>query len=367
MNSIKINSDISTAKYNIVCSFNSELWLSTSDQPANKVKIASVHGYTGSRAWTKYPSQQSVSINFSAGVRYYIEARHKEATQGDNLSVGWQLHNGSLERPIPGIRLSPYSTSTVCAIPIITPLGPTTICSGSVTLQSNTGSGYFYQWKKDGVNITEATNSSYAAIVSGSYQVKTIQGSSISWSSPKTVKIQNGLSASTTPGGSTTFCSGGNVKLYANTCSGYTYQWKKNGSNITGGTRSTYIATTSRNYQVQVTQSGVNAWLASVIVTVNGCRESEISPIEETNLVQVNSELSDSLADFQMKIFPNPNTGLFTIVLNMTTVKEEKVKMRILNVLGQDVYYKEYIIKDNYNKETMELEKSLPQVFILFR
>src|SRR5207248_997544 len=35
---------------------NSELWLSSNEQPANKVRIAYVPGWTASRQWTKYPS-----------------------------------------------------------------------------------------------------------------------------------------------------------------------------------------------------------------------------------------------------------------------------------------------------------------------
>lgn len=90
---------------------NSELWLSTNDNPANKQKIASVTGWTGSREWTKYPSQQSAPIYLVAGGKYYVEVLHKESTGGDNIAVGWQIPGGAYERPIPGSRLSPYSSS----------------------------------------------------------------------------------------------------------------------------------------------------------------------------------------------------------------------------------------------------------------
>jgi hypothetical protein len=86
----------------------SELWLSTDDNPANKVKIASVSGYTASQEWTKYYSQRSGQITLTAGRRYYIEALHKEATLADHMAVGWQLPSTKLERPIPGIRLIPF-------------------------------------------------------------------------------------------------------------------------------------------------------------------------------------------------------------------------------------------------------------------
>jgi len=91
----------------------SELWLSTDDNPSNKVRIAYVNGFTASRQWTKYTTQQSAPITLEAGQRYYIEALHKEAYGNDNLAVGWQLPSGALERPIPGNRLSPYNSPTV--------------------------------------------------------------------------------------------------------------------------------------------------------------------------------------------------------------------------------------------------------------
>jgi glucose/arabinose dehydrogenase len=91
---------------------NSELWLSTNDNPSNKQKIASVTGYTASREWTKYTSQQSAPISLVAGGKYYIEVLHKESTGGDNVAVGWQLPNATYERPIPGSRLSPYNSNT---------------------------------------------------------------------------------------------------------------------------------------------------------------------------------------------------------------------------------------------------------------
>jgi len=430
----------------------SELWLSSIDDPTNKKKIASISGWTFPGEWTKYPTQQSVSKYLVVGHQYYIEALHKEGIQGDNCEVGWQLPNGDLERPIPGIRLSPFKisgnnppiitittpvdsanyasptnitinaevtpsggsiskvefyhdttkigedltapysftwmnvitgnyalkaiatdnftqtgTSQViniavnnCSTPEITPLGPTTMCSGSVALQSNTGTGFIYQWQKDGVNIIGATNSAYTAMVSGRYQIKIIQGSCISWSAPTVVKIQNGLSASITPGGPTNFCFGENVKLFANTCSGYSYQWKKDGSYIPGAKGAVYTATTAGNYQVQITKSGINVWSALVKVSVNTCRESEIMQNEEAGKVQAKQGFSDSLTTFKMKVFPNPNTGLFTIVINMSLIKDEKVKMKIVNVLGQEIYNKEYLIKDNYFKETVELDGSMP-------
>lgn len=85
-----------------------ELYISTSEDPANKKKIASVTGWTNPREWNKYKSQKSGKVKLQAGKRYYIEALHKEQTQGDHVAVGWQLPSGKQELPIAGNRLSSY-------------------------------------------------------------------------------------------------------------------------------------------------------------------------------------------------------------------------------------------------------------------
>ena len=96
---------------------NCQLWLSTDDSPAAKVLIAQVPGWTNSREWTKYPAQQSVAITLTAGARYWIEALQKEGGGGDHVAVGWQLPNGTQERPIPGNRLMPPVIS-VASLPV---------------------------------------------------------------------------------------------------------------------------------------------------------------------------------------------------------------------------------------------------------
>ena len=100
-----------------------ELWLSMDESPANKVKIAFVSGWTRPREWEKYTSQRSANINLVAGRRYYVEALLKEATGGDNLAVGWQLPDGTLQRPIPGNHLSPYG-QTQNGLPLVSITSP---------------------------------------------------------------------------------------------------------------------------------------------------------------------------------------------------------------------------------------------------
>jgi uncharacterized delta-60 repeat protein len=90
---------------------NSELWLSATDSPASKRKIASVTGWARNGDWVKYPSQKSAIIALEKGKRYYIEALHKEATSGDNLAVAWTIPGSSSIAIIPGSVLSPFVPS----------------------------------------------------------------------------------------------------------------------------------------------------------------------------------------------------------------------------------------------------------------
>ena len=90
---------------------NSELWLSSNDNPANKVRIASVPEYTDSRQWNKFPTQKSAAISLIAGQRYYVEALEKDGGGGDNLAVGWAQSTTATapSEVIPGSALSPFS------------------------------------------------------------------------------------------------------------------------------------------------------------------------------------------------------------------------------------------------------------------
>jgi len=68
---------------------NGSLLLSTDEDPANAVEVASISNWTGYLEWDKYTSQESAPVSLVAGQRYFIEARVKEGGGGDHLSVGW--------------------------------------------------------------------------------------------------------------------------------------------------------------------------------------------------------------------------------------------------------------------------------------
>lgn len=99
---------------------NSELWFSTTTNPASATRIATVPNWTASRAWTTYTNQKSAAIALVAGQKCYIEALQKEGSGGDNLAVGSDLPDGSQERPIPFHRLDPWPVDSSAPLTFIT-------------------------------------------------------------------------------------------------------------------------------------------------------------------------------------------------------------------------------------------------------
>lgn len=115
----------------IACDDDGELWLSQDDQPAGLRRIA-VSPRTPNfgiqpEEWEYHASQRSADITLKRGQRYYVEARHKEGTGRDHVAVGWRLPDGTLERPIPGVHLTP-ATDPVAPLPspagAVTPIPP---------------------------------------------------------------------------------------------------------------------------------------------------------------------------------------------------------------------------------------------------
>lgn len=137
------------------------LFLSTTENPAQRTQIAAVAGWTSSREWTKEPGQQSAAIPLVGGQRYYIEALQKEGGGGDNLAVRWQLPSGVIEEPIPNNRLIVYGLTP----PLISqqPINTTVIegSSASFTVRLQRMLGATFQWYRGGIRIPEATNATY--------------------------------------------------------------------------------------------------------------------------------------------------------------------------------------------------------------
>lgn len=85
-----------------------EVWLSTDDQPAKRVRILNPNREDNPNSWGN-AAQRSAAIPLVGGQRYYLEALHKAATSGTrHIQVGVELPGGQMERPIPVAFLEPF-------------------------------------------------------------------------------------------------------------------------------------------------------------------------------------------------------------------------------------------------------------------
>lgn len=124
---------------------NNQISIKMPDADTLKV-LAFVNGYTGVRGWDWMPSQQSEPILLQAGQMYLVEGLLQEGGGGDNFAVGWKLPDGTLERPIPGNRITPlYNPLTLnddVSIKIISPAdGATLSKNDSITIVAEVQKG----------------------------------------------------------------------------------------------------------------------------------------------------------------------------------------------------------------------------------
>jgi hypothetical protein len=198
--------------------------------------------------------------------------------------------------------------------------GATTFCKGgSVQLTASANGSVSYQWKKNNVNINGATSNVYTATKTGLYSVSVtaLCGSALSNAIQVT---QNGNPVATiTPAGTVNMCDGDTTLLTANSGNGLSYQWIRNGSNISGATGITYSAIQSGNYKVKVTKNAT------------GCTKNSAATV--VNITCKSNALSNYNNAASVMVFPNPSSHDFTIQLN----NGEACDFRILNVLGQEL------------------------------
>ena len=137
-----------------------ELWLSTNTSPTNKVLIASISGYSGQHEWGKFASQQSAPVSLVKGQSYYLFVRHKEGTGGDNVAVGWQLPDGTVEQPMPTLFYEPFSTTNSAAIITQSPVDAGVEDGRMVSFAVNlapASQAFTYQWYEGSTPIAGAT------------------------------------------------------------------------------------------------------------------------------------------------------------------------------------------------------------------
>jgi len=262
---------------------------------------------TGSVTGT-YCSGASVSVSYTAngtftsGNVFYAQLSDSSGHFSNAVNIGstTSISSGSISATIPSGTLTSSHylirvISTMPAIaglnngtniainqtpnPVINPSGSVTICSGSsITLQASSGSGYSYQWKIGGTVINGATASSYNTSGSGSYSVtETFATCSATSATPAVITVDS-YNPTISPSGSVNICNSSSLLLQTTKITGDTYQWKKNGVDISAATSFKYTATAAGSYTVRVSDGICSFTSVATSVTMSAPPAATISP-----------------------------------------------------------------------------------------
>ena len=144
---------------------------------------------------------------------------------------------------------SALTLSAAASSPVACPASPATL---TATVTGNNGT-IRYQWQKDNTNVG-ANSATYQATDGGNYRVIVTDSKGCQLTSPIIVLSNSSLTVSAAAS-TDVICVGGSSTLTATPTGGtgaVTYQWRNNGSPITGATSSTYATNTAGSFSVVI-------------------------------------------------------------------------------------------------------------------
>lgn len=261
--------------------------ISTAPTPADNSNICGAGTVTFSWAADALATGYDVYLNTgTAAPTTLVSANQPGTTYTATLALGpytWQVIPKNSSGAPTGCSFWKFTVAAPVTPSItITSNNADTFCAGTPVVFSSTitngGTAPFYQWKKNGTNVgTNSPTYTDNAIVNGDIVKAQLTSNSTACLTTNTVSSANDTikslvvavpSVTVTANGNTTFCNGGSVNLSTATAA-TTYQWQKNGTNITGATTSSYTASATGNYAVKITVSGSTCGATSAPVAVN--------------------------------------------------------------------------------------------------
>jgi hypothetical protein len=172
------------------------------------------------------------------------------------------------------------SASTTVFVPvspppttIINPLTSTAFCEGeTATLAVPPTPGATYQWYNGTLPIAGATNDTYIADTSGSFKVEVVDVNGCTDITAVATPVVKLTTPPVTPSDSVLLCKGDNGTVTVSTngvTSGITFQWQKNGVNITGAIGSSYTVSASGLYRCNISVTSTTCTATSEVVYVD--------------------------------------------------------------------------------------------------
>ena len=216
-------------------------------------------GGSGTNDKGKAFSVSGIGIDKASAIAFrtltvYLTSSSQYANARDlSIQAATDLY-GSCSAEVTATRNAMYAVgleSAVGGTPVVTAGGPLSFCNGGSVVLSTAAGATSYQWNLNGSPISGATSTSYTANQSGNFSVTATTCAVPQTSVASTVAIST-ATASISPSGSVSNCSGSPVLLTATTSPGYNLQWKKDNVAIPGANSSTYSAATSGNYSVTI-------------------------------------------------------------------------------------------------------------------
>lgn len=224
------------------------------------------------------------------------------------------------------------------------------ICAGSskTLVASNQDSAYSYQWYRNNVAITGATNATYNATLEGTYKLIITVGSCVFESDEMFLELQD-LEV-TLDVNATELLIPGDQLVINSVDNGVnaTYQWKRNNVNISGATASSYTVTQAGLYTLVVTETqnctlvdqvSVNVIYPNsfnIVVDTTGDYQSCVSASTTLEIIQFNAVTSTSTISLLNNNF---NYGYQWYKNNQPIAGATSVTLPVDQTLGNGNYY----------------------------
>jgi len=261
-------------------------------------------------------------------------------------------------------------SATITIIPSVTPMmnitaNPgTTLCAGNTvnvtSLATNGGAAPQYQWSVNGATVSGATSATYSYTPSTGDVIIATLTSDAPCATPASVN-SNTVTMTVNPelipvtvitaspgspiliGETETF-----TATVTNGGTGATYQWKINGTAVPGATNASYV-----------TANISNGDTVTCIVTSGAPCGGNTASSNSVGITVVNNVGVKPLNSVgEVSLYPNPNSGMFTIKGPIENTDEE-VNIVVTDLLGQQVYHSTTVVRNGMLNAEVQLGKSV--------